>query len=201
MNTEQQALEKIKAKLGKTQKISDRTILESVKPLLAFANEETLLDDFVERVYPALDSANRNHIADVANEIKAYKEANPITTPPAPITPPTELTATDKILQELENLKIQFSGLNNEKVATENKTKLIAGLKAKSVDEKFIENFLTTITIDHSTNVDETITKGETFYNAVKSQIIPPTPMGGGGKSKTDDEFTDIVELSKPKEN
>ena len=187
--------------MGKTQKISDRTILESVKPLLAFANEETLLDDFVEKVYPALDSTNRNHIADVANEIKAYKDANPIPTPAqTQTTQTTEKTATEQILAQLEELKNQFSGLNNEKVAESNKTKLIAGLKAKSVDDKFIENFLTTITIDHSTNVDETILKGETFYNAIKAQTTPPTPAGSGGNPNMGGEFDDIVQLRNPKQ-
>lgn len=195
MITKEQVLENIKAKMVKNQKISDRTILESVEPLLAFATEETTLEDFVSKVYPALDSANRNHIADVANEIKAYKDANPIpATPPAPAPKTTETKTNEQIiLERLEALANDIGGIKNEKTTESNRTKFIAGLKTKGVDDKFIEKYVDIIKIDAATNIDEEIEKGTTFFNTVKASGVPPTPNSGGGDPKGDVTFDDIA--------
>lgn len=199
MITKEQVLENIKAKMVKNQKISDRTILESVESLLAFATEETTLEDFVSKVYPALDSANRNHIADVANDIKAYKEANPIPAPtPAPAPKPTETKTTEeKLLEQFELLSNEIKGIKNEKTTEANRTKFVAGLKTKGVDEKFINEYLSIVKISADTNIDEEIEKGTTFFNTVKAAGDPPTPQGGGGNPKPDVDFSDIVEKKK----
>lgn len=83
--TKEQVLENIKTKLGNSQKITDRTILESVEPLLGFASEETELDDFVSKIYPSIDSTNRNLIKEQSDFVKNYKPADlkPIETPQA----------------------------------------------------------------------------------------------------------------------
>ena len=199
MITKEQVLENIKAKMVKNQKISDRTILESVESLLKFATEETTLEDFVSTIYPALDSVNRNHIADVANDIKAYKEANPIPAPtPAPSPKPTETKTTEeKLLEQFELLSNEIKGIKNEKTTESNKTKFVAGLKTKGVDDKFINEYLSIVKIDANTNVDEEIEKGTTFFNTVKAAGDSPTPNGGGGTPKPDVDFSDIVEKKK----
>jgi hypothetical protein len=198
MITKEQVLENIKAKMVKNQKISDRTILESVESLLKFATEETTLEDFVSTIYPALDSVNRNHIADVANDIKAYKEANPIPAPTPPNPKPTETKTTEQILlDKLDALSIEISGIKNEKTTETNKTKFVAGLKTKGVDDKFINEYLSIVKIDAGTNVDEEIEKGTTFFNTVKAAGDSPTPNGGGGTPKPDVDFSDIVEKKK----
>jgi len=199
MITKEQVLENIKAKMVKNQAISDRTILESVEPLLSFATEETTLEDFVSKVYPALDSANRNHIKDVSDGIKAYKDANPIpATPPAPAPKTTETKTNEQVLLEkLDALANEISGIKNEKTTESNKTKFIAGLKTKGVDDKFIEKYVDIVKIDAATNIDEEIEKGTTFFNTVKAGGVPPTPNSGGGDPKGDVTFDDIAEKRK----
>lgn len=89
--TKEQVLENIKAKLANSQKLTDRTILETVEPLLSFASEETELTDFVDRVYPAVDSANRNLIKEQSDFVKNYKPETPApaqSTTPAPASAP-----------------------------------------------------------------------------------------------------------------
>lgn len=197
MLKKEEVLEKIKSKMGKTQKISDRTILETAETLLSFATDETTLEDFVEKIYPALDSANRNHIAEVANEIKSYKEANPTPAPTQTAAPTTTTTRTpdEKLLEQLATLSQQVQAITSEKTIETNKTKFIAGLKQKGVtDDKFLAELMNFITIGSDTNVEEAIEKGTTFYNTVKANGNPPTPQGGGGDPKKDDDFGDIVE-------
>lgn len=196
MLKKEEVLEKIKSKMGKTQKISDRTILETAETLLSFATDETTLEDFVEKIYPALDSANRNHIAEVANEIKSYKEANPTPAPtPTPTPTPTAKTTEEKLLEQFAALTQQVQAITSEKTIETNKTKFIAGLKQKGVtDDKFLAELMNFITIGSDTNVEDAIEKGTTFYNTVKANGNPPTPQGGGGDPKKDDDFGDIVE-------
>ncbi|MEG0560159.1 MAG: hypothetical protein RR513_06550 [Muribaculaceae bacterium] len=90
MITKEQVLENIKAKLGNTQKISDRTILGTVEALLQFATEETVLDEFVEKVYPTFLQTNINYIHDTTDFVKNYKPIEKVVAQ-SPITaaPPT----------------------------------------------------------------------------------------------------------------
>lgn len=89
--TKEQVLENIKAKLANSQKLSDRTIIESVESLLGFVNDETELTDFVDKVYPAIASTNTNLIKEQADFVKDYKSALP-TVPPV-VVPPTPFVA------------------------------------------------------------------------------------------------------------
>ena len=78
MITKEQVLENIKTKLGNSQKITDRTILDTVEPLLVFANDETDLVEFSDKVFLGIQSANVNFIKDTTDFVKEYAKNNPV---------------------------------------------------------------------------------------------------------------------------
>lgn len=80
-----------KAQNGNTGlKLSERTVSETIDALLVFADEEISLEDFVAKVRPAIDSANRNLIKEQGDFVKSYKPEPPKTDPPK--TDPPKIT-------------------------------------------------------------------------------------------------------------
>lgn len=73
--------EKIVASLGKTKKLSDRSIDEMLDTVLPFAGEDTELADFVKSVQPMFTTANGNLINEQANFVKDWELKNPKTKP------------------------------------------------------------------------------------------------------------------------
>ena len=73
--TQIQAFEKIKAMLGATQQISDRTITDTLETLMSFAGEETELDAFVTSISKTFTSMDGNLRKEVADKAKALEEA------------------------------------------------------------------------------------------------------------------------------
>jgi hypothetical protein len=101
-----------KAQNGNTGlKLSERTVAETIDTLLVFADEEISLEDFVAKVRPAIDSANKNLIKEQSDFVKNYKPAEP-PTPPKPPTPPTppdglDMTAFIKQLTDANKAAIE----------------------------------------------------------------------------------------------
>lgn len=155
--TKEQVLEKIQAKLGKTQKISDRSILEISETLMKSATDETELEAFITSIYPIIEVTNRNINADGSEYIKNYDqkildekkqledrvkelESKNGNNPPQD-TNKKELNTNDeltKALEAIENLKKvqedqqkQYENLLKTKSIEEFKTTSIASAKTK----------------------------------------------------------------------
>ena len=77
--TKEQVLEKIKATLGKTQKLSDRTILDTVTNTMAmFADDSEMeLDIFVTKITPTIQSMNTNFNDEQGKFVKDYEKKHP----------------------------------------------------------------------------------------------------------------------------
>ena len=99
---------------GHTLYISERSInemLDTLMPLLA--NDDTELEDFVNNVLPAFNSANLNIKNDITVGIKDYKEKNPVTPPKKDdIQKPDEDDAMAKALARIEELEKRMPKTN-----------------------------------------------------------------------------------------
>lgn len=85
--TKEQVLGKTKERLGKTQKISDRTILDAATNAMAFLPDDSdmEIDAFMEKFMPTITSVNTNFNNDQGAFISKWKEEHPEPKPnPAP---------------------------------------------------------------------------------------------------------------------
>jgi len=115
--TSQEVLQDLKAqftKKGKTLKLSDRTISDTLENLMPFATEETELAAFTASAFKTLDSMNGNHIKDTSDFVKEWETAHPqpiVPTPPTPFTPivgnPDPLADMKKMMEDMLNPVIQ----------------------------------------------------------------------------------------------
>ena len=77
MVEKKEVFEKIKAKFEKTSQISDRTINETLEPLMTIVTEETTLEDFLKIVNPIFETIAGNLRKDVAEAVKNIKVEKP----------------------------------------------------------------------------------------------------------------------------
>ena len=77
MVEKKEVFEKIKAKFEKTSQISDRTINETLEPLMAIVTEETTLEDFLKIANPIFETIAGNLRKDVAEAVKNIKVEKP----------------------------------------------------------------------------------------------------------------------------
>lgn len=139
--TAEQALEHIKARLGTTQKLSDRTILDTVKSTLAFLPEgsDMTLTAFSDKIYPGIVSANTNVNHDLGEHIKEYEKKNPPkptdpakpTDPPTPPAPASGVSAED-IAKIVEATVAKVITPVNDKLAAIDNEKRAVTLKAEA---------------------------------------------------------------------
>ena len=188
--TKEQVLENIKTSFvgdkGNTSlKLSDRTVMESIESLMAFATEDTELADFVSKVRPTVDSANRNLIKDQADFVKNYKPAEPPAppVPPAPPTPPVppvtppslDLAAlakliTDQTAAALKPIQDELGAIKakekKEKLFSEAKT-LFEAKKPDPSRKTFADKAWNTVSgnITDATTPQDLATAYETEYN------------------------------------
>jgi hypothetical protein len=136
-----QALESIKAKLGSTQKLSDRSISESLEALMkGIATEETELADFLKIAEPIITTGNVNFIKDRTDFIKDWSLQNPQqTTPITPITTPITPAPVDytELLRKMDVISQELTGIKT-KSKTEVLIQSAEGLfSAKKPDPKW----------------------------------------------------------------
>ncbi len=77
MVEKKEVFEKIKAKFEKTSQISDRTINETLEPLMSIVTEETTLEDFLKIANPIFETIAGNLRKDVAEAVKNIKVEKP----------------------------------------------------------------------------------------------------------------------------
>lgn len=216
--TKEQVLENIKAKFrtadGKTsQKLSDRTILETVEPLLAFANDETELTEFVDKVFVGVNSANANFIKDTTDFVKSYKpEVAPQNNPPAdppkgdPQLPDFAAlieAAVSKAVTPLQDKLGAFEKAKTvEQLMSDAKAKFFGGDYAKHYKDDADAAWERVVELNEakgfSMTADEISAKATTYFDTSVSKrgIDTTKPFeGSGGQSKPN--FAEDVEILK----
>lgn len=205
--TKTQAIEEIKAKIGKNDlMLSERSldeILESLIPVLT--TEETELDAFVTSTLPVFRTANGNLRKEVSEKIKQT-----ITTPVAPVIQKNEdptKAITELLSKQLEPLLGKIAAIEDEKTIEKIKKEARSKFLSKRPDERWkkayekaIERGTRSVTKDSD---PEEIAKAiEADYNDTLSligNVEGYTPVetkggGGGGENKALKEAAEFLE-------
>ena len=197
--TREQAFQDLKAALGNTQKISDRSINETLDTLMpSLATEDTELVDFLKIVKPIVVTTNGNMIKDTSDFVKDYETKHPAPTPiVTPIVPPVDdMPAWAKtLLDDQKSLKEQLAA-KDKLVARQAKlneaTNLIRSKANGTVNDEVLGISLALIgsEITDEMTVDEIVTKGSAMYDTKYSKLygedtgVPGTGNGGNGSGK-----------------
>lgn len=205
MVTKEEVFKNLKAKLGNNQKISDRTINETLDTLIVGALETEDDSTFSDRIFPVIDTLNRNLIKDNSDAINDYIAKNP----PAnkreeqnKQTPPK--TPEPQGLEELQRTLLELSQKveRQEKMETLNsKKRELRELLTKThkIDEKWSDEYITMFPIQENDDITQLSTKALEFYNlSIASVNSDTSPLSPDGRKKPIDiasEFNDIVKL------
>lgn len=195
MITKEEVLGATKAKLGDTQKISDRTLMTIAETLLCFATEETTIDEFVNQIFPLIDSTNTNFVKDTTDFVKNHKPETK--TPQKEVKPKEKETQTFELPDEIRELA-EYAREQKAKEAIAIKRKSVYDLATKNLQEdekKRFETFFGTQTV--SIDADDTVISQSMIesYTQFKKEFVGSdmAPLASGGKEKTmDEEFSDI---------
>lgn len=197
--TREQAFQDLKAALGNTQKISDRSINETLDTLMpSLATEDTELVDFLKIVKPIVVTTNGNMIKDTSDFVKDYEAKHPVIIQPVtPIVPPADdMPAWAKaLLDDQKTLKEQLAA-KDKSAARQAKlneaTNLIRSKANGTVNDEVLGISLALIgsEITDEMTVDEIVTKGSAMYDTKYSKLygedtgVPGTGNGGNGSGK-----------------
>jgi len=197
--TRDEALQDLKAqftKKGKTLKLSDRTISDTLENLMSFATEETELAAFSASAFKTLDSMNGNHIKDTSDFVKEWNEAHPQPTPaPTPTpepTPPAPSNDFAELIKKMDAISQELTGIKT-KSKTEMLIQTAEGLftakkpdpKWKGIQDKAKAIVNTRITAE--TTADVLVEEYDKEYNELLSAFgaegayVPADDKGGGG--------------------
>lgn len=204
--TKKQAIEEIKAKIGKNDlMLSDRSldeILESLIPVLT--TEETELDAFVTSTLPVFRTANGNLRKEVSEKIKQ------ITTTPAHVTQkdedPTKVI-TELLSKQLEPLLGKIAAIEDEKTIEKIKKEARSKFLSKRPDERWKKAYEKAIErgtrfVTKDSDPEEIAKAIEADYNDTLSLIgnvegyTPVETKGGsgGGENKALKEAAEFLE-------
>ena len=205
MVTKEEVFKNLKAKLGNNQKISDRTINETLDTLIVGALETEDDSTFSDKIFPVIDTLNRNLIKDNSDAINDYIAKNP----PAnkkeeqnKQTPPK--TPEPQGFEELQRTLLELSQKveRQEKMETLNsKKRELRELLTKThkIDEKWSDEYITMFPIQENDDITQLSTKALEFYNlSIASVNSDTSPLSPDGRKKPIDinaDFSDIVKL------
>lgn len=205
--TKQQLLDSLKAKLtenGKRLSISERTIkslCDSHYDLLV--NEETELNDLVNKVLPQYISLNGNYEKDNADFIKKWNDEHPQPTPikktnEGALNEPSETEK--KLLERLEALEKKDAQHEAERLVSSKRNELLSMFKEKGIkDSKWSEKYLSKIAINGDTDIDKEAQDALDFYNLSHATAEKPkTPGSAGGSGNDDVDWSDVIASLNP---
>ena len=190
--TKEQAYKELVAKMtanGERLNLSERSINEQLDTLIPLvANEETEINDFLERTLPLFKTADANVRNDVSVGIHKYKEEHPVQEPTKKKVEPQTDTQGDtemaKLLGRLEAMESELANAKREKLVLDTKSTLIAKLKEKGVkDESWANALLSEINITDDFDVDSKVDAYVNLYNKSQASVgANATPKSAGGE-------------------
>lgn len=185
---------------GQTLNLSERSINEQLDTLIPLiANDETELNDFIEKVLPVFKTADGNVKNDVSVGINEYKKNNP----PQQTTPPTEPkkeepivdNANEALLKRIEALESELEESKKTKTIKGIREQLVSEMKNKGVkDDEWIESFVSEINITEDFDVNAKAEHYVGVYNKMNARINPNvTPKGTGGGNADERRISDVI--------
>lgn len=179
--TKEEAFENLKGILTnngkKPLRMSERSLKEQSEILIGLcADEEMDVDTFVNKVSKLLNSTNSNVEKDSSDRIKDFinqwEKDHPDAEPkPAP-NKGEENPQMVALLEELNNIKAELNAGKKETAIKAKRNELVNALKKKGVkDEKWMNDFLSEVSITEETDVEE---KAESFlklYNRSRADV------------------------------
>lgn len=156
MVEKKEVFEKIKAKFEKTSQISDRTINETLEPLMTIVKEETTLEDFLKIVNPIFETIAGNLRKDIAEAVKNIKVDKP--NPPKDETKdkkenpsnPDEPVWLDKLMSKFEDYDRRFEEEDKRKSAERIKAEAI-----EKVSKLYPKNVIEVVTDGFNFNIED----------------------------------------------
>ena len=209
MVTKEEVFKNLKAKLGNTQKLSDRSINELLESLIGSAAETDEDVAFTDRIYPIFDTFNRNLIKDNSDTIQQYIAQNPQPKKeePTKTTPTTTPQGSDTqdlsdIKKTLSELTIKLEQQERQKTLETKRTQLKEALvKTHKIDEKWSGEYVSMFPITETDDVSVLSQRALEFYNlSIANVTSDGSPKTAGGEKRTinaAEEFADIKELQK----
>jgi len=205
MVTKEEVFKNLKAKLGNNQKISDRTINETLDTLIVGALETEDDSTFSDRIFPVIDTLNRNLIKDNSDAINDYIAKNPPANKREEQNKQTQpKTPEPQGFEELQRTLLELSQKveRQEKMETLNsKKRELRELLTKThkIDEKWSDEYITMFPIQENDDITQLSTKALEFYNlSIASVNSDTSPLSPDGRKKPIDinaDFSDIVKL------
>lgn len=207
--TKEDAFGKIKSKLTenkRTLQMSERSINEQLENLIALvANEETELDNFVDKVLPMFKTVDANVGNDRSKFVKEWEDSHPTEKKPKDgEQKKKEETPTDpaiaKLLEEVASLKQGLEEARIEKSIATKKADLMKVMKEKGIkDEQWAKNYLSEITITEDLDIESKAESALKFYNISNTQLPDQFTPGTSSSSGKDNKsaLDDIKEIRK----
>lgn len=206
--TKEDAFESLKRKLTnnerKTLRMSEKSLQKLTENLMGdFADDETGLPDFVDKVLPFLETFNSNIEKDRSDFIKQWKEEHP-----DPTSKTTE-TEEPKENSEMKALMERIAALEADKKESEKKASIaqkrkeaVSKLKEKGVkDDDWVNDFLSEVNITEDFDVDSKTEQWVKLYNKSKASggatVTPEQPTGGSKDSKVSNVIKAAADLAK----
>lgn len=199
--TKEEAYKDLVAKLtakGEKLNLSERSINEHLDTLMPlFADEETEIANFIEKVLPIFKTSDANVRNDVSVGIadfkKSYKPEEKKEEVKDDKKDPQADDAYAKLLKRLDDLENEAKANKAKETVNGLKQSFITKVKEKGVkDDEWLNFYLETAVIDENFDVDAKSEACLKFYNKSKAGIKPDvTPERGGGKS--DDKYLNDV--------
>lgn len=190
MIEKKEVFEKIKAKFEKTSQISDRTINETLEPLMAIVTEETTLEDFLKIANPIFETIAGNLRKDVAEAVKNIKVDKP--NPPKDEPKDKKDTPSDtdepawlsKLMSKFEDYDKRFEEEDKRKTAERIKQDAIA-----KVSKLYPQNVIEVVTDGFNFNIENA---EDAFIEKVGNTAskFGITPEKGSGKDTKKPDFS-----------
>lgn len=174
--TKEEAYKELVARMtakGEKLNLSERSINEQLETLITLvANEETELQDFVDKTLSLFKTADANVRNDVSVGINKYKEDNPIPKPQEPIVKTATDDVDNELLKRLEAMEQELANSKREKQQANIRKDILTALKNKGVkDENWVNTLLSEVNITDDFDVDSKVESYLKLYNISKGSF------------------------------